>query len=287
MTAPQRDVLYVDQRPVTPAEPPAAWLGGKSRLAKRICAILAASPHTAYVEPFIGMGGVFLRRAMKPKVEVINDINGDIVTLFRVLQRFPDALLKELKWKPSMRSEFNRLKETRDCDLLDIERAARFIYLQRLAFGGKVSHQSFGVSSESAQSFSLKKLAPRLDRLRDRLDNVVIENLDWLEVITRYDAPATLFYLDPPYWGGESDYGSGVFIRGDFQRMADKLRSIKGSFLLSINDRPEIREMFEWADMEEVSVTYSVAAGANSSAPELLIGRGVNLTASAPTPSLF
>ncbi|WP_312138226.1 DNA adenine methylase [Brevundimonas sp.] len=287
MTDNKRDVLYVDQRPVAPAEPPAAWLGGKSRLAKRICGILAATPHTAYVEPFIGMGGVFLRRAMRPKVEVINDINGDIVTLFRVIQRFPEALLGELRWKPSMRSEFNRLKESRDCDLLDIERAARFIYLQRLAFGGKVSSQSFGVSADSAQSFSLRRLKPRLDRLRDRLDEVVIENLDWLEIITRYDAPGTLFYLDPPYWGGEGDYGSGLFVRGDFQRMADKLKSIKGSFLLSINDRPEIREMFAWADIEEVAVSYSIAKNNGHVAPELLIGRGVKLEMAEPQAKLI
>lgn len=287
MSVSSRDVLYVDQRPVAPAEPPAAWLGGKSRLAKRICAILAQAPHTAYVEPFIGMGGVFLRRSMKPKVEVINDINGDIVTLFRVIQRFPDALIKELKWRPSMRSEFLRLKETRNCDLLDIERAARFLYLQRLAFGGKVNSQSFGVSRDSPQSFNIQRIAPRLERLRERLEDVVIENLDWLEIITRYDGVGTLFYLDPPYWGGEGDYGSGLFVRGDFQRMADKLKQIEGQFLLSINDRPEIREMFSWADIEEVEVTYSVAKNNGHVAPELLIGRGLKLGLAEPQARLI
>ena len=143
-----RNVLYVDQRPVAAAEPPAAWLGGKRHLAKPICHILAATDHDAYVEPFIGMGGVFLRRRIRPSVEVINDISGDIVTLFRVLQRFPDALLRELRWRPAMRSEFARLNETQDCDLLDIERAARFLYLQTLAFGGKMAGRSFGVSTK-------------------------------------------------------------------------------------------------------------------------------------------
>ena len=57
-----RNVLIVDQRPVTPCEPPTAWLGGKRHLARRICGVLAATPHDAYCEPFIGMGGVFLRR---------------------------------------------------------------------------------------------------------------------------------------------------------------------------------------------------------------------------------
>ncbi|WP_303699134.1 DNA adenine methylase [Brevundimonas naejangsanensis] len=283
-----RNVLYVAQRPVAAAEPPAAWLGGKRHLAKRICHVLASTPHDAYVEPFIGMGGVFLRRRVRPHVEVINDISGDIVTLFRVLQRFPEALLRELRWRPAMRSEFARLNEARDCDLLDIERAARFLYLQTLAFGGKMSGRSFGVSTKGAHNFDLTRLEPRLRRLHDRLAGVVIENLDWMDVIARYDRPGTLFYLDPPYLGGESDYGVGVFIRGDFQRMADKLRAIEGRFLLSINDRPEIRELFAWADMEAVQTTYSIAGGDKAStAAELLIGKGVELAPAAAQASLF
>lgn len=270
------------------AEPPAAWLGGKRHLAKPICHILAATDHDAYVEPFIGMGGVFLRRRVRPSVEVINDISGDIVTLFRVLQRFPEALLRELRWRPAMRSEFARLNETRDSDLLDIERAARFLYLQTLAFGGKMAGRSFGVSTKGAHNFDLRRLEPRLRRLHDRLAGVVIENLDWLDVIARYDRPGTLFYLDPPYWGGEGDYGGGVFMRGDFQRMADKLRAIEGRFLLSINDRPEIRDLFAWADIEAVQTTYTIAGGDKAStAAELLIGKGVELAPAAAQASLF
>ena len=118
---------------------------------------------------------------------------------------------------------------------------------------------------------------------------VVIENLDWLAFITRYDRAGSLFYLDPPYWGGERDYGAGMFAPDDFQRMADKLRTIEGRFLLSINDRPEIREMFHWADVEAVKTTYSIAKDdrASSTAAELLISRGLDLTAAAAQPSLL
>lgn len=283
-----RNVLILDQRPVGSCEPPAAWIGGKRHLARRICAVLAATPHAAYVEPFIGMGGVFLRRRVRPPVEVINDISGDVVTLFRVLQRFPEALTRELRWRPAIRSEFDRLKETRDCDLLDIERAARFLYLQSLAFGGRVAGRNFGTSATGAQNFDYRRMVGRIDRLHDRLAGVVIENLDWLACITRYDRPGTLFYLDPPYWGSEGDYGAGVFIQGDFQRMADKLQAAEGNFLLSINDRPEIREIFAWADVEAVTTTYSVAGGNRASAAaELLIGKGVELAPAAEQRGLF
>jgi DNA adenine methylase len=263
-------------------DPPAAWIGGKRHLARRICAALAATPHAAYAEPFIGMGGVFLRRRVRPPVEIINDISGEIVTLFRVLQRFPEALMGELRWRPAMRAEFDRLKETRGCDLLDIERAARFLYLQTLAFGGKVAGQNFGTATDQPHNFDLQRIEKRVRRLHDRLGGVVIENLDWIDFIGRYDRPGTLFYLDPPYWGSEGDYGAGLFSRADFQRMADRLEATEGMFLLSINDRPEIREMFAWADIEGVMTTYSLAGGERSApAAELLIGRGVELAPAA------
>lgn len=284
-----RNVLISSQQPVRACEPAAAWMGGKRHLSRRICGLLAATDHQAYVEPFTGQGGVFLRRLRRPAVEVINDINGDVVTLFRVLQRYPEALFQELRWRPAMRSEFERLKEVRDDDLLDIERAARFLYLQTLAFGGKVTGQSFGVSATQPQTFDIRRLRPRLERIHDRLAGVVIERLDWMDCLGRYDREGTLFYLDPPYWGGERDYGDGVFLRGDFQRMADRLRDIRGRFLLSINDRPEIREMYAWADIEPVRTTYTVGGGAaaDTRVAELLIGKGVDLAPAAEQARLF
>lgn len=189
------------QTPVTPVEPAAPWIGGKRLLARRIAAILAVTPHDAYAEPFVGMGGVFLRRPSRPRVEVINDAAGDVANLYRVLQRHPEALLRELRWRPAMRVEFDRLKGARVQDLTDIERAGRFLYLQTLAYGGKVVGRSFGVDPSQSHLFSLPRLEPRLRRLHDRLAEVVIEQLDWSEFLPRYDRAGTLFYLDPPYHG--------------------------------------------------------------------------------------
>ncbi|ESQ82340.1 DNA methyltransferase [Asticcacaulis sp. AC466] len=234
------------------------------------------------------MGGVFLRRAVRPAVEVVNDISGDLVNFYRVVQRHDQALFRELQWRPAMRAEFDRLMDARDKDLTDIERAARFIYLQTLAFGGKVAGRSFGVDATAAHNFDLARIKPRLERLHNRLAGIVIENLDWLNFITRYDRAGTLFYLDPPYWGSEGDYGDEVFYRGDFQRMSDKLQSIEGKFLLSINDRPEVRELFSWADMIPVSTTYSIGqADRGAAIGELLIGRGINLAPAAAQPTLI
>jgi DNA adenine methylase len=267
------NVLVPPSEPVSPAEPAAAWIGGKRHLSKRICQILAATPHDAYCEPFTGMGGVFLRRAVRPGVEVINDVSGDVVTLFRVLRAHPEALLRELRWRPAMRVEFDRMKGVAPHDLTDIERAARFLYLQTLAFGGKVQGRNFGVDPCKPHTFDLRRLEPRLRRIHDRLAGVVIENLDWSEFIPRYDRAGTLFYLDPPYWGSEDDYGRELFSRDDFQRLADVLAGIRGKFLLSINDVPAMRTAFAWAEIEAVDTIYSVGGAASAGpARELLIG---------------
>ncbi len=272
--------------PVAPAEPAAPWIGGKSRLARRICELIAGTPHDCYAEPFIGMGGVFLRRGVRPPAEVINDAAGDVVTLYRVLQRHPEALLRELRWRPAMRAEFDRLKGARVQDLTDIERAARFLYLQHLAFGGKATGRNFGVDTSRAHNFDLVRLAPRLQRVHDRLAGVVIEHLDWSDFIPRYARPTTLFYLDPPYWGCEDDYGKDMFAPGDFAELADMLRASPALFLMSINDSPEVRELFAWAEIQEVRTRYSIAGGM-SEVGELLIGRGVSLAPAGPPARLL
>lgn len=105
---------------------------------------------------------------------------------------------------------------------------------------------------------------------------MVLECLDWAEVIERYDSPASLFYLDPPYFGGESDYGKDMFSREQFERMAQVLGRIKGAFIMSINDAPEIRELFRDFEMEEVRLNYSIASSSSTEARELILSNRSN-----------
>ena len=262
-------------KPVLPVSPVAPWLGGKRNLAKRLCARIAQIPHTTYAEPFVGMGGVFLRRASQPRCEVINDRGRDVSNLFRILQRHYPQFLEVLRFQLTTRAEFNRLVSTDPETLTDLERAARFLYLQRTAFGGKVSGRNFGVAKDRPGRFNLTTLEPMLEDLHSRLAGVVIECLDWSEFVTRYDGPGTLFYLDPPYWGCETDYGKAMFSREDFTRMAEQLAVIQGQFLLSINDVPEVREIFGRFEVDEVTTTYTVstAHGNRQARGELLISR--------------
>lgn len=253
---------------VRPVQPVAPWLGGKRALSRRIGEIIAGIPHTRYVEPFVGMGGVFLRRSARPKLEVINDVNRDVVTLFRILQRHYQQLLDVMKFQLYSRADFERLRATPADQLTDLERAARFLYLQKTGFGGM--GRTFGIDF-SRPRWSLSKLEPMLEAVHERLEDVLIECLDFGACIERYESrPGTLFYCDPPYWGHTDDYGKDIFSPADFERLRDLLGGLQGRFILSLNDRPEVRELFARFEMEEVSLNYR-ASGKVTPARELII----------------
>lgn len=262
----------VAYRQIDPVRPAAAYVGGKKQLAGTIVRCIERIPHKTYAEPFVGMGGVFLRRRRIPKGEVINDRSKDVATFFRVLQRHYVPLMDMLRWQFTGRAEFERLHASDPATLTDLERAVRFLYLQRTTFGGKVAARTFGVDPFGGR-FNVGKLEPILDALHERLTGVTIECLPWADFIRRYDRPTTLFYLDPPYFGGERDYGAGLFDRSEFAAMAEVLSGLQGRFILSINDVPEIRRAFEAFRIRPVRVTYTVArkAGAAKSAKELII----------------
>ncbi|MCB2186925.1 MAG: DNA adenine methylase [Deltaproteobacteria bacterium] len=244
------------------------WLGGKYRLARTI--VERIPEHTCYVEPFAGAAWVLFTKALS-KAEVLNDINKDIVTLYRVLQWHLEEFLRYFKWALVSREEFERLRALPPDSLTDIQRAARFYYLQKTCFGGRMCSPTFGVTVTSPPRLNLLRIEEELSDAHLRLAGVVLECLPFRAVIARYDRPDTFFYLDPPYWGCESSYGKGLFSRDDFGALAATLAGIKGQFILSLNDVPEIREIFSGYTFEEVSVRYAVARHHNPLTPELLI----------------
>jgi DNA adenine methylase len=255
-------------RPDTPptARPVAPWLGGKRNLARRLVARIAEIPHTTYAEPFVGMGGVFLRRTSRPRAEFINDRGRDVYNLFRVLQEHYVAFLDLLRFQITTQANFERLVATDPATLTDLQRAARFLYLQRLAFGGKISGRNFGISTDRPARFNLTTLEPDLEALHARLAGVTVTCLDFAEFIRRVDGEGTLFYLDPPYWGCEGDYGRDLFSRERFEEMAGILAGIRGRLLLSLNDTPEVRATFAAFRIDEVTTTYTI--GSNGARPE-------------------
>lgn len=177
--------------------PLAGWMGGKYQLSKQIVAMLP--DHQCYCEPFAGAAWVFFRKPRSP-VEVLNDINSELVTLYRVIQHHLEEFIRWFKWVLISRSEFERFWQSNPASLTDIQRAVRFFYLQKNAFGGRIANPTFGYSTTRGPRLNLLRIEQDLSDAHLRLAEVYVENLPFLDVIARYDRPHTLFYIDPPYW---------------------------------------------------------------------------------------
>lgn len=234
------------------------WIGGKRRLAKTILPLFPA--HECYCEPFCGAGAIFFLKNPSHS-EVINDINSDLVSLYRVIQHHLEEFIRQFKWSLVSREMYKWLQDTPSQVLTDIQRAARFYYLQKMAFGGKVSGQTFGTSTTTPPRLNLLRIEEDLSNAHLRLARTCIEHLDWQQCIIKYDRPNTLFYLDPPYWQTEG-YGLPFKIE-EYQAMADLMRTIKGKAILSINDHPDIREIFTGFATETVELNYTVGGAKN------------------------
>ena len=235
------------------AKPLIPWVGGKRRLAQFI---LPTFPeHTCYVEPFCGAAALFF---LKPpvKVEVLNDVNSDLICLYRVVTHHLEEFIRQFKWALNSREMFKWRQDTPPETLTDIQRAARFYYLQKSAFGGKVQGQSWGTATTAKASINLLRMEEDLSAVHLRLHQVFIEHLDWATCIAKYDRPHSLFYLDPPYYGTE---GYGVdFGLEQYDQMAALLRSMKGKAAVSVNDIPAMRKAFKGLHMKGLTTNYTL-----------------------------
>jgi len=250
------------------ASPLVPWVGGKRRLAQHILPLFPE--HACYVEAFCGAAALFFIKE-PAKVEVLNDVHGDLVRLYRVVQNHLEEFVRQFKWSLASREMYGWLQATPPATLTDIQRAARFFYLQKLGFGGKVDGQTFGVATTSKARLNLLRLEEDLSAVHLRLHQVTIEQLDWAACIARYDRPHTLFYLDPPYYGTE---GYGVdFGLEQYGRMAELLRTMKGKAVVSVNDIPAMRQAFKGLAMKRLTINYTVGASGRGREPkgELLI----------------
>ncbi|KUG24585.1 methyl-directed repair dna adenine methylase [hydrocarbon metagenome] len=245
-----------------------SYLGGKSSLTGKIIPLIPK--HTCYCEVFAGAAWLLFKKE-ESEVEIINDINTDLVTLYRVVKHHLEEFIRYLKWILVARDEFARFKLEEPDTLTDIQRAVRFFYLLKNAYSSKLVGQCLNISTYRTPAFNLLRIEEELSAVHLRLHRVYIENRPYEKIIERYDRPHTFFYLDPPYYGCESDYGPGIFKREDFQRLRDMLAQIKGRYILSINDIPEIRRLYKGLRMESVSTTYNVSGAKKTKAKELLI----------------
>lgn len=243
------------------------WLGGKRRLAKFILPLFPE--HECYVEPFAGAAALFFLK-QPSNTEVLNDVNGELVNLYRVVRHHLEEFVRQFKWALVSREMFKWLQDTPAETLTDVQRAARFYFLQKCAFGGKVTGQTFGVGTIGGPRLNLLRIEEELSQAHLRLARTFVEHLPWADCVKRYDRPHSLFYMDPPYWGTA---GYGVpFALDEYRLMAAAMRAMKGRAIVSVNDIPEMRAAFKGFRMERLEIRYSIAeAGKRQASGELVI----------------
>lgn len=225
---------------------PFRWVGGKSRLRKHILPLI--TPHSCYVEPFAGAAWVLFGKQPSP-VEVINDIDQDLITFFRVVKQKPKALIDSFRWSLVSRAEFQRLATQNPYKLTDVQRAHRFYYLIMAGWGGELRYPRFQTSISDGGhgnrlAGALQSLDERLSPIHKRLRTVLIENLTWQECIDRYDSDRTFMYIDPPYPGNGVNYVHNMRDWESHQQLANRLAGTKCKWIVSSYDTAEIRALF-------------------------------------------
>lgn len=219
-----------------------------------------------YVEVFGGGGSVLLNKERSVR-EVLNDANGNLINLYRVVREHPDELKDRLLYVMHNREDFKiaqrRLEEAtgrcfpvlpqQDGNSSDSQgklaekkpevsspvlRAADFYQVVRQSYAGN-GKQFCAVARSMWAGF------PAIDRVAGRLQGVTLEKEDFGVIFQRYDSPTTVFYIDPPYFFTEDYYPGNIFLRSDHQRLAAILLNAEGLWLLSYNLCPEVLELYQ------------------------------------------
>jgi len=233
---------------------PLAYIGGKNRLAKQLIALFPK--HTAYVEPFAGGAQVFFHK-QPSEVEVLNDLDGEIVNFFRICQWHHEELIRYLQFCAVSRKLYEQLLSTDPNYLTDVQRAGRFFYCQKNGYGGLVLDRHYHYAIVQPPNYRPERIPEVLRATSNRLLGVQIECLPYEGVLQRYDRPTTLFYLDPPYYARKLYRFN--FTDEDFVELNERLSKLKGRFLLSLNDVPEVRKIFSRFHIQRTDLSYSAA----------------------------
>ena len=257
---------------------PFKWVGGKSRLRKQIISLLPK--HTCYVELFSGAAWVLFGKPPSD-VEVLNDIDQELITFFRVVKEKPKELMASFEWELVSRAEFQRLASLDPMRLTDIQRAHRFYYMIMAGWGGELKYPRFQTSISDGGHGNrligaLETLKERIAPVHQRLKTVIIENLHWRNCLDRYDRPTTVMYIDPPYPDNGANYAYNMRGWKEHQELADRLHKTECKWILSSYDIPEVRELYP----QNYVVAVQMASGmkAKKNAKERVINKEVLIT---------
>lgn len=209
--------------------------GGKVRMAPKIVGLFPA--HKAYVEPFGGGAAVLLAKD-RVRLEVYNDLDGDMVTLFRVLRERPDDLISAIALAPFAREEHQvAYGETDD----DLERARRVLVRSHFGHGSSGIHRSTGFRAAGMRAGTLpvniwQRFPEVIAAAAERMQGVVIERRPAIDVMQAHDAPGVVHYVDPPYLPETRDKGRDYrheMTKAEHVDLLDALHDLRGDVVLS------------------------------------------------------
>lgn len=232
------------------------WIGGKKLLRNKI---LQEFPEdfNRYIEVFGGAGWILFAKEKHAKFEVFNDVDGDLINLYRVVKYHPEALQKELDFSLMSREQFFIAKEKQGMKgVTDVQRAAAFFLVIKESFGCAL--KTFGCRARD-----IERMIDYLSEVSRRLNEVVIEKQDFERIIKTYDRKDALFYLDPPYYAAEKYYQRN-FATEDHTRLKKVLDKINGKFVLSYNDCVEIKDLYKEYNILEVDRQDNLVAKTES-----------------------
>jgi DNA adenine methylase len=231
------------------------WPGGKTRMLKLLLPMIP--PHVCYCEPFFG-GGAVLFAKERAATEIVNDINGNLVALYRNLQYHLPALLSEINWLFASRKNLHDFIE--QPGITELQRAARFLLVNRTSFGGNM--HSFGVSKTrgGGVGFNRDQAGRLLQDAHKRLNGVVVENIPYERCLKNYDSRDTFHFIDPPYLNAKTEAYRGWDEKQmrQFRREVDKL---KGKWIVTVDDSPLNRELFSDCKQQSVSTRNRLCNG--------------------------
>jgi len=237
------------------------YIGGKQRLAKEI--IRYFPEHDCYVEVFGGSGALLF--AKKPsRFEKYNDIDDDIVNLFRQVRSNCGEFQRNINLLPQSRSEYDFFRKDKS-ELSELERAVRTYFLFKNGFSGKPGG-GFSASAKHKGRYDMEADFAVFSR---RLSRVTIECLDFGVLVPKYDGAETFFFADPPYFRVPDYYRNG-FTEGGHRRLSAALAGVKGKWLLCYDDCDWVRTRYGNFRSVELPVRYSAALTRKVSS-ELLI----------------
>jgi DNA adenine methylase len=245
---------------------PIAYVGGKNRFATKIIPLFPE--HTTYVEPFAGGAQLFFHKQPSP-VEVLNDLDFEVVNFFRVCQWHYQELVRLLEYVPVSRKLHALMLNTMAETLTDVQRAARFLYLQKTSFGGLILNQKYHYGVTQPPNYNPTRIPELIKQTHQRLERVQIESLPYEQILEKYDRPTSFYYIDPPYF--QRKLYKFNFSEADFQRLQEQLARVRGKFILSINDAPAIRKMFSRFRIDQIEVAYTAKKNTEKRFSELLI----------------